>query len=61
MKSNDLANRIATNIKRKRTKISKEQLQEHFDNIKDGLDVPSSNIWMMKPTSGMTLGLENML
>ena len=40
-----LTNRIATNIRRKRTQTSKEQLQEYFNNVEQGLkDVPASNI-----------------
>ena len=40
-----LTNRIATNIQRKRTQTSKEQLQEYFNNVEQGLkDVPASNI-----------------
>ena len=52
MKRNGLTNRIATNIRRKRAQISKEQLQEYFENIKEELDgVPPSNIWNYDETN----------
>ena len=37
MKSNGLAKTIATNIRRKRASISKEQLKQYFDNIQNDL------------------------
>ena len=47
-----LTNRIATNIRRKRAQISKEQLQEYFNNIENELkDVPPSNIWNYDETN----------
>ena len=40
-----LTNRIATDIRRKRAQISKEALQEYFNNVEQELkDVPASNI-----------------
>ena len=52
MKRNSLTNRIATNIRRKRAQISKEQLQEYFENIKKELaGVPPSNIWNYDETN----------
>ena len=52
MKRHGLTNRIATNIRRKRAPISKEQLQQYFDNIDIELkDVPPSNIWNYDETN----------
>ena len=46
MKCNGLTNRIATNIRRKRVSISKEQLKQYFDNIQNELkDIAPCNIW----------------
>ena len=47
-----LTNRIAINIQRKRAQISKEQLQEYFNNVEQKLkDVPASNIWNYNETN----------
>ena len=47
-----LTNRTATNIRRKRAQISKEQLQEYFNNVEQKLkDVPASNIWNYNETN----------
>ena len=47
-----LTNRIATNIQRKHAQISKEQLQEYFNNVEPELkDVPASNIWNYNKTN----------
>ena len=52
VKCHSLTNRIATNIRRKRAAISKEQLQQYFDNIDIELkDVPPSNIWNYDETN----------
>ena len=52
MKRHGLTNRIATNIRRKRAAISKEKLQQYFNNIDTELkDVPSSNIWNYDETN----------
>ena len=52
MDRHGLTNRIATNIRRKRAQISKEQLQEYFNNVEQELkDVPSSNIWNYDETN----------
>ena len=47
-----LTNWLATNIRRKRAQISKEQLQEYFNNVEQKLkDVPASNIWNYDETN----------
>ena len=47
-----LTNRIATNIQRKCARISKEQLQEYFNNLEQELkDAPASNIWNYDETN----------
>ena len=52
MKHNGLTSRIATNIKRKRASISKEQLKQYFDNIQIELkDVARCNIWNYNETN----------
>ena len=52
MDRHGLTNRIATNIRRKRAQISKEQLQEYFNNVEQELkDVPASNIWNYDETN----------
>ena len=52
MKRNGLTSRIATNIKRKRASISKEQLKQYFDNIQIELkDVAQCNIWNYDETN----------
>ena len=57
-----LTNRIATNIQRKCAQISKEQLQEYFNNLEQEFkDAPASNIWNYDKTNlEMTLVPENM-
>lgn len=46
MKRNGLTNRIATNIRRKRASISKEQLKQYFDNMQNELkDAAPCKIW----------------
>ena len=52
MKCHNLINRITTSIKRKRAQISKENLREHFGNIKLELKkIPVSNIWNYDKTN----------
>ena len=52
MKHNVLTNRIATDIRRKRAPISKEQLKQYFDSIQNELkDVAPCNIWNYDETN----------
>ena len=52
MRYNGLTNRIATNIRKKRVSISKEQLKQYFDNIQNELkDVAQCNIWNYDETN----------
>ena len=52
MRCNGLTNRIATNIRKKRVSISKEQLKQYFDNIQNQLkDVAQCNIWNYDETN----------
>ena len=48
----ELSHRLVTNIRRKRAKITKQQLEEYFTNIEKELqDVPASNIWNYDETN----------
>ena len=48
----NLTNRIATNISRKRTKMSQSELQYYFGNTQKELDgVPPSHIWNYDETN----------
>lgn len=52
MKRSQLTHRIASNIKRKRAAINKEQLKIYFDNIKLELEgIPPCNIWNYDETN----------
>ena len=51
MDRHGLTNRIATNIRRKRAQINKEQLQEYFNVEQELKDMPASNIWNYDETN----------
>ena len=52
MKRWELSHRLVSAIKRKRAKITREQLEEYFSNLEKELrDVPASNIWNYDETN----------
>jgi hypothetical protein len=52
MKRWKLTNRVTTNIRRKRAKLAKEELETYFNNIEKEVEgIPPSNIWKYDETN----------